>query len=190
MLRDFDEMLSDAARRGHAGGRHRDRGGGAARPRSSARRGGLTLALEDGRRLGPFDCVLWAIGREPNVAGLGLAEAGVALGPDGEIATDLWQDTNVAGIHAIGDVTGRSELTPVAIAAGRRLADRLFGGQPDAQLDYRLIPTVVFSHPPIGTVGLTRGRGARRATATRSRCSATTSCRCTTASPRAAAAPR
>ena len=99
--------------------------------------------------------MIWAIGRRPLTAGLGLESAGVALGPGGEIATDLNQDTNVAGIHAIGDVTGRSELTPVAIAAGRRLADRLFGGEPDRHLDYRLIPTVVFSHPPIGTVGLT-----------------------------------
>ena len=104
---------------------------------------------------GPFDCVMWAVGRRPLTAGLGLESAGVALGPGGEIATDLKQDTNVAGLHAIGDVTGRSELTPVAIAAGRRLADRLFGGEPDRHLDYRLVPTVVFSHPPIGTVGLT-----------------------------------
>jgi len=74
---------------------------------------------------------------------------------NGEIVTDHLQDTSVAGIHAIGDVTGRSELTPVAIAAGRRLADRLFGGEADRHLDYRLIPTVVFSHPPIGTLGLT-----------------------------------
>ena len=113
------------------------------------------LRLADGRALGPFDCLLWAVGRVPETAGLGLAEAGVALGPEGEVLTDLRQDTNVAGLHAIGDVTGRSELTPVAIAAGRRLADRLFGGQADRRLDYRLIPTVVFSHPPIGTVGLT-----------------------------------
>ena len=112
------------------------------------------VILADGRALGPFDCVMWAIGRSPHSAGLGLGEAGVALGPAGEVLTDSRQDTNVAGIHAIGDVTGRSELTPVAIAAGRRLADRLFGGQPDRHLDYRLIPTVVFSHPPIGTVGL------------------------------------
>jgi glutathione reductase (NADPH) len=113
------------------------------------------LRLADGRSLGPFDCVLWAVGRVPETSGLGLREAGVALGARGEVLTDLRQDTNVAGLHAIGDVTGRSELTPVAIAAGRRLADRLFGGQPDRQLDYRLVPTVVFSHPPIGTVGLT-----------------------------------
>ena len=116
---------------------------------------GHRLRLANGRVLGPFDSVIWAIGRTPNTGGLGLVEAGVILGPDGEIATDLRQDTNVAGIHALGDVTGRSELTPVAIAAGRRLADRLFGGEPDRHLDYRLIPTVLFSHPPVGTVGLT-----------------------------------
>ena len=116
---------------------------------------GKRVAAADGRAFGPFDCVIWAIGRRPLTAGLGLESAGVALGPVGEIATDLKQDTNVAGVHAIGDVTARSELTPVAIAAGRRLADRLFGGEPDRHLDYRLIPTVVFSHPPLGTVGLT-----------------------------------
>jgi len=116
---------------------------------------GHRLALADGRNLGPFECVIWAIGRTPETAGLGLAEAGVEIGAGGEIVTDLKQDTSAPGIHAIGDVTGRSELTPVAIAAGRRLADRLFGGAADRHLDYRLIPTVVFSHPPIGTVGLT-----------------------------------
>ena len=116
---------------------------------------GHRIRLAGGQALGPFECVIWAIGRVPNTEDLGLAEAGVILGPGGEIATDLRQNTNIAGIHALGDVTGRLELTPVAIAAGRRLADRLFGGEPDRHLDYRLIPTVVFSHPPIGTVGLT-----------------------------------
>ncbi len=116
--------------------------------------GGRRLSLADRQPAGPFDCVVWAVGRRPLTAGLGLDAAGVALGPDGEISTDLRQDTSAAGIHAIGDVTGRSELTPVAIAAGRRLADRLFGGQPDRHLDYRLVPTVVFSHPPVGTVGM------------------------------------
>jgi glutathione reductase (NADPH) len=116
--------------------------------------GGHRLRCADGRTIGPFDCVIWAVGRAPATAGLGLEAAGVALGAEGEIATDLRQDTNVAGIHAIGDVTGRYGLTPVAIAAGRRLADRLFGGEPDRHLDYRLVPTVVFSHPPVATVGL------------------------------------
>jgi glutathione reductase (NADPH) len=153
LLRDFDEMLSGrlAAAMRADGIEIAERAQPAALERAA---GGLVLRLEDGRSLGPFDCVVWAVGREPNVEGLGLGESGVVLGPDGEVVTDLKQDTNVAGIHAIGDVTGRAELTPVAIAAGRRLADRLFGGQPDRHLDYRLIPTVVFSHPPIGTVGM------------------------------------
>jgi glutathione reductase (NADPH) len=115
---------------------------------------GFRVALEAGRELGPFECVLWAIGRQPATAGLGLEEAGVAIGVGGEIVVDRFQDTSAPGVHAIGDVTGRFELTPVAIAAGRRLADRLFGGEPDRHLDYELIPTVVFSHPPVGSIGL------------------------------------
>jgi glutathione reductase (NADPH) len=116
--------------------------------------GGRQVALADGRRVGPFECLIWAVGRTPNSAGLGLETAGIAVGGAGEIVTDLRQDTNVPGIHALGDVTGRMALTPVAIAAGRRLADRLFGGMEDRHLDYRNVPTVIFSHPPIGTVGL------------------------------------
>jgi glutathione reductase (NADPH) len=117
--------------------------------------GGRELRLADGRAYGDFDCVLWAIGRRPASEQLGLERAGVALYHDGVVITDKFQSTNVAGVYAIGDVTGREALTPVAIAAGRRLADRLFGGQPERHLDYELVPTVIFSHPPIGSVGLT-----------------------------------
>jgi glutathione reductase (NADPH) len=117
--------------------------------------GGLELEARDGRRLGPYDAVIWAIGRAPAVEGLGLERAGVNLDAYGFIVTDEYQVTSAAGIYAAGDVTGRAQLTPVAIAAGRRLGDRLFGGQPDRRLDYNNIPTVVFGHPPIGTVGLT-----------------------------------
>jgi glutathione reductase (NADPH) len=116
--------------------------------------GSLRVLLADGRVAGPFDEVVWAIGREPMVENLALDRAGIRLGDDGFIAVDPWQRTNIEGIHAIGDVTGQAQLTPVAIAAGRRLADRLFGGMADRRLHYDLIPTVVFSHPPIGTVGL------------------------------------
>ncbi len=117
------------------------------------REGLKALIAEDGREFHGFDCLLWAVGRSANVAHLEAGRAGVAQDAAGFIVTDASQDTNVPGIHAIGDVTGRAALTPVAIAAGRRLADRLFGGQPERRLDYRMIPTVVFTHPPIGTVG-------------------------------------
>ena len=122
----------------------------------------LVLVLADGRRVGPLDCVLWAIGRAPSTAGLGLDVAGIATDIGGFIPTDDWQNTNVERIYAIGDVTGREALTPVAIAAGRRLADRIFGGESDRRLDYSLIPTVIFSHPPIGTVGLTEAQAVAR----------------------------
>ena len=80
---------------------------------------------------------------------------GVKLDDRGHVVVDAYQSSSVPGVYAVGDVTGRWMLTPVAIAAGRRLADRLFGGEPDAKLDYDAIPSVVFSHPPIGTVGMT-----------------------------------
>jgi glutathione reductase (NADPH) len=115
---------------------------------------GLVLHAEDGRTFGPVDTVLWAIGRSPNTQGLGLENAGVEQDVDGFIPTDKFQQTNVEHIFALGDVTGRAALTPVAIAAGRRLADRLYGGMEGRHLEYELIPTVIFSHPPIGTVGL------------------------------------
>lgn len=114
----------------------------------------VRLTLADQRELGPFDALIWAIGRSANVAGLGLEALGIKLDAAGHVAVDAWQQTNVPGIYAIGDVTGRAPLTPVAIAAGRRLADRLFGGCKDRKLDYENVPTVIFSHPPIGTVGL------------------------------------
>ncbi len=114
-----------------------------------------TLLAEDGREFGGFDCLLWAIGRQPNVAGLELERAGVAVDESDFVVTDAFQNTNVAGVYAVGDVTGRAALTPVAIAAGRRLSDRLFGGKTDRHLNYDMIPTVVFTHPPIGTVGAT-----------------------------------
>jgi glutathione reductase (NADPH) len=116
---------------------------------------GLTLKSADGRSFGPVDALVWAVGRAPNSDSLNLAAAGVEMDKDGFVPTDDYQQTNVGHISALGDVTGRAALTPVAIAAGRRLADRLYGGMEGRHLDYRLIPTVIFSHPTIGTVGLT-----------------------------------
>ena len=146
--------------------------------------GALEYRSGDGRTLGPFDCVLWAIGRGPALQGLGLEQAGVQLDVQGFIRTDKYQATNVPGIYAVGDVTGRAQLTPVAIAAGRRFADRVFGGQDGRHLDYENIPTVVFGHPPIGTVGLSEKAARERYGAATSRCTARASCRCTTRSPR------
>lgn len=111
------------------------------------------IELADGSIHGPFDAIVYAVGREPATRDLGLEHTGVVM-KNGYVPTDAFQNTSVPGLYAIGDVTGRAPLTPVAIAAGRRLADRLFGGMPDRRLDYDGIPTVVFSHPPVGTVGM------------------------------------
>ena len=116
---------------------------------------GLRLSGADGRQYDGFDSVIWAVGRAPNSERLNLAAAGVACDDRGFIPVDEYQVTNVEHIFALGDVTGAIALTPVAIAAGRRLADRLYGGMTDRRLDYATIPTVIFSHPAIGTVGLT-----------------------------------
>ncbi|XP_063314794.1 glutathione reductase, mitochondrial [Pelobates fuscus] len=107
------------------------------------------------RTIQDVDCLLWAIGRDPNTEGLNLENLGLELDEKGHIVVDEYQNTSRKGIYAVGDVCGRALLTPVAIAAGRRLSHRLFEGQEDSKLDYNNIPTVVFSHPPIGTVGLT-----------------------------------
>jgi glutathione reductase (NADPH) len=118
--------------------------------------GALELVARDGRVLGPYDCVLWAIGRGAVVEDLALARAGVGLDVQGFIRNDKYQVSNVPGVYAIGDVSGRAQLTPVAIAAGRRLSDRLFGGQAGRHLDYENIPTVIFGRPPLGSVGLSQ----------------------------------
>lgn len=110
---------------------------------------------KDNQQYGAFDCVIWATGRLPKTHGLGLHEAGINMDRHGYIQTDEYQQTSIEGIYAVGDVTGRAALTPVAIAAGRRLADRLFDNRTDSKLDYSNIASVVFSHPPIGTVGMT-----------------------------------
>ena len=154
ILRSFDTTLSgeltDAMR---ASGIAIDTGVIPASVRET--KSGLVLTAESGKEFGPVDAIVWAIGREPNTDTLNVDKAGVAMDDRGFIPTDKLQQTNVENIFALGDVTGREALTPVAIAAGRRLADRLYGGMEGRHLDYRLIPTVIFSHPTIGTVGMT-----------------------------------
>lgn len=115
---------------------------------------GITIHFEDGTSHTASQ-VIWATGRRPNVKDLQLEKAGVTLNERGFIQVDEYQNTVVEGIYALGDVTGEKELTPVAIKAGRTLSERLFNGKTTAKMDYSTIPTVVFSHPAIGTVGLT-----------------------------------
>ncbi len=154
LLQGFDPLLVDAATKGFA-----DAGGvliARAQPvaiHTSAPGAGLSVQLDSDQVLARQDCLIWAVGRraatdyiEPGV--------GVQLSAQGAILTDKFQRTSVPGVYAIGDVAGRATHTPVAIAAGRRLADRLWGGMPDRFLDYTNIPTVVFGHPALGTVGL------------------------------------
>lgn len=115
----------------------------------------LTLKLENGTEQ-TVDCLVWAIGREPATDVINLEATGVATNERGFVKVDKFQNTNIEGIYAVGDIIeGGIELTPVAVAAGRRLSERLFNNKPNEHLDYNLVPTVVFSHPPIGTIGLT-----------------------------------
>ncbi len=116
--------------------------------------GTLTLHFEGGQTMDGFDCLVWAIGRVPSTDKINLECTGVELDSEGFINVDKFQNTNVQGIYAVGDNTGAAALTPVAIKAGRLLAERLFNNMPNAHMDFENIPTVVFSHPTIGTVGL------------------------------------
>ncbi|MEW6999305.1 glutathione-disulfide reductase [Colwelliaceae bacterium BS250] len=153
-LRDFDELMSDTlveimASEGPTLKTH-------CTPKALIKNddGSLTLQLENGDDI-TVDCVIWAIGREPANDKINIEATGIELNSRGFIPTDKYQSTDVNNIFAVGDNTGRAQLTPVAVAAGRRLSERLFNGKTDEHLDYNLIPTVVFSHPTIGTLGLT-----------------------------------
>lgn len=105
-----------------------------------------------------FDTVIWAVGRNAKTQALNLPATDIRMSSTGYIEVDEYQNTSIEHVYAIGDVTGKVPLTPVAIAAGRRLAARLFDDKPDLKVDYDNVPTVVFSHPPVATVGLTENR--------------------------------
>jgi glutathione reductase (NADPH) len=117
--------------------------------------GAIRVECDNGQAVEGLDTLIWAVGRRSNADKFDLDKTGVKVNDAGDIITDGYQTTNVAGIYAIGDTTGQFALTPVAIAAGRRVADRVFGGMTERRLVYENIPTVLFTHPPIGTVGLT-----------------------------------
>lgn len=153
-LRTFDPMLSDTLTEEmeqHGPTIHRQFSPAQVEKQAD---GSLVITAESGEVLPPVDCLIWAIGRVPEVDKLRLEKAGVALDDNGFIQVDKYQNTNVEGIYAVGDNTGAVQLTPVAVAAGRRLSERLFNNKPDEHLDFTNVATVVFSHPPIGTVGL------------------------------------
>lgn len=125
------------------------------RLRELRRDGDAVVAFgHDGPADGQFDAVFFATGRRGNSADLGLEAIGVVVGDKGEVEVDAWQTTAVPTVHAVGDIAGKVGLTPVAIAAARKLMDRLFGGQPQAKMDYENVASVVFSHPALGAVGL------------------------------------
>lgn len=125
------------------------------RLRELRRDGDAVVAFgHDGPADGQFDAVFFATGRRGNSADLGLEAVGVVVGDKGEVEVDAWQTTAVPSVHAVGDIAGKVGLTPVAIAAARKLMDRLFGGQPQAKMDYENVASVVFSHPALGAVGL------------------------------------
>jgi glutathione reductase (NADPH) len=115
--------------------------------------GGLQVTCTDGGEIAA-DAVLYATGRNPNTGGLGLSEAGVKLGRNGEVVVDDWSQSSVPSIYAVGDVTDRLALTPVAIREGHAFADTVFGATP-TKAEHALVPTAVFTQPEIGTIGPT-----------------------------------
>ncbi|WP_421862991.1 glutathione-disulfide reductase [Parvibaculum sp.] len=120
------------------------------------RDGELHLKLNDGDTIST-DCVMYATGRAPNTKGLGLEDAGVKLGMAGEVVVDDYSQSSVESIYAVGDVTDRANLTPVAIREGHAFADTVYGGK-DVKVDHSIIPTAIFSQPEMGTVGLTEAQ--------------------------------
>jgi len=160
-LRSFDPMIQDAILAEYQRvGIHVHTNSTQSKVEKDEKTGKLTLHYEDSNGKGTLegvDSLIWAIGRSPEVEDLGLDKAGVKQNERGQVIVDDYQNTNVENIYALGDVVGKVELTPVAIAAGRRLGDRLFGGEQfsTSKLDYNNVPSVVFAHPEIGSIGLT-----------------------------------
>ncbi|KAI0804985.1 putative glutathione protein, partial [Xylaria sp. FL0064] len=161
-LRHFDPMIQDGVTNEYERlGVHLHKESSQSRVDKDSATGKLTIHYKDSKgegKLSDVDHLIWAVGRVPETDHLGLENAGVKVNEKGYIVADDYQNTSVDNIFALGDVCGRVELTPVAIAAGRRLAERLYGPPSlfaDARLDYSNIPSVVFAHPEVGAIGLT-----------------------------------
>ena len=158
-LRNFDPMLYETLMESMASALHTQSIPKEVRKNAD---GSLTLVLENAEEY-TVDCLIWAIGRAPATGNIGLENTDVQLDPKGYVITDAQQNTSAKGVYCVGDImAGGVELTPVAVKAGRLLSERLFGALPDAKMDYDCIPTVVFSHPPIGTMGLTEPEAKER----------------------------
>lgn len=161
-LRHFDPMIAEGVTGEYERqGIHVHRRSSQEKVERDEKTGKLTLSFRCGEKeglteLAGIDHIIWAIGRTPQTEGFGLETLGVEINKDGFIKVDEYQNTSVEGVYALGDVVGKVELTPVAIAAGRKLAHRLFGGNTfrTARLEYDDVPSVVFSHPPVGSIGL------------------------------------
>jgi len=165
-LRTFDECITDhldfeMQRQGIIV--HRNTGGIAKIEVDGDGKKTVHMVTEGSEAISGADVVLMAAGRKPNTETLNLDKVGVNLIPGKTyIQVDEYQNTSVDNIYALGDVCGSVELTPMAIAAGRRLADRIFGGVANSKVSYELVPTVVFSHPTIGTIGLTEAQAVKK----------------------------
>ena len=159
-LRAFDPMVQEAVTKEYERlGVHVHKQSGVTKIEKDAA-GKLNLTYKDANgegALNDVDHLIWAVGRTPSTQNIGLAEAGLKLNAKGYVIADDYQNTNLDNIYALGDVTGQVELTPVAIAAGRRLANRVFGPPEfkDLHLSYSNIPSVVFAHPEVGSIGMT-----------------------------------
>ena len=160
-LRHFDPMIQETVTKEYERlGVHVHKRSEVAKVEKNESTGKLTVHYGNPNAPGSIsevDHLIWAVGRTPQTDNVGIETTGVKLNEKGHVIVDRFQNTNVENIYALGDITGRVELTPVAIAAGRKLSARLFGGEQFRTmfLDYENIPSVVFSHPEVGAIGLT-----------------------------------
>ncbi|KAI1343906.1 putative glutathione reductase [Xylariaceae sp. FL0016] len=160
-LRNFDPMIQDGVTAEYERlGVHLHKDSTQTKVEKDPATGQLTIHYKDSNGEGALsgvDHLIWAIGRTPMTRNIGLEEAGVKLSDSGHIVADDYQNTSVDNIFALGDACGKVELTPVAIAAGRRLAERLYGPEQfrTTKIDYSNVPSVVFAHPEVGSIGLT-----------------------------------
>ncbi|KAK1761215.1 hypothetical protein QBC47DRAFT_23819 [Echria macrotheca] len=160
-LRSFDPMIQETVTKEYERlGVHVHKRSIVNKVEKDASTGKLTVHFKEGDGEGvvsELDHLIWAIGRTPQTDNVGIEKTGVKLSEKGHIIVDPYQNTNVENIYALGDVAGHIELTPVALAAGRKLAARLFGGEAfkTTRLDYDNVPSVVFAHPEVGAIGMT-----------------------------------